>query len=93
MFEELKSFIKSVRSLSRRGTCSHEGETQEFCGQCGADLRETTSYECRLCSLLGRNTMYVAKDAPDFCRKCGAPRFTFVRTKKKGSSEDDRKKR
>lgn len=71
--------------MKRRRACKHEGETHEHCSKCGADLRVVTSYECRMCSLTMRPKIYPADKAPGFCVQCGAPKFTFIRIKKRRS--------
>jgi len=73
--------------LSRRATCRHEGETHEYCSRCGADLRVVTSYECRICTLLLKSSIYPAEKAPDFCTRCGAPKFTFKGIRKKAGGQ------
>jgi hypothetical protein len=69
-------------TMRRRRQCRHKGETHAYCSRCGADIRIVASYECRLCALLGRPGLYPADKAPDFCIRCGAPRFTFRPIKK-----------
>jgi hypothetical protein len=63
--------------------CDHTGESGEYCGKCGADLRVVTSYECRVCSLLGRTKVYPAEKTPNFCTQCGSPKFLFAKIRKK----------
>jgi hypothetical protein len=88
---DLFTFIKDeiIEPRRRRSTCAHEGETHEYCSRCGADLRTVTSYECALCSLLGRTAIYPAEKAPDFCTRCGAPKFTFIKIRKKRGRKKD----
>lgn len=85
MRKNLLSFIKEdllpLAGLLRK--CEHKGETHEHCGKCGADLRAVTSYECRLCELLSKNSIYTTEKRPNFCTSCGAPKFTFRPVKKK----------
>ncbi|MEW6201700.1 MAG: hypothetical protein AB1546_06980 [bacterium] len=73
----------SLVAIFRRLTCRHEGETHDYCGKCGADLRITINYECRICEMRMRNKVYAAEDVPAFCTQCGAPRFTFRKVKKR----------
>jgi len=79
---------ETIPPWKRSRECRHEGENQEFCGKCGTDLRVVVSYECRLCSLLGRNTVYKGDAAPEFCKRCGAPKFTFSSRKQKKTDRD-----
>ncbi|MEW5945285.1 MAG: hypothetical protein AB1742_03720 [bacterium] len=69
--------------MLRRLTCRHEGEEHDYCGRCGADLRETAGYQCRLCDLRLKNRTFAPGQAPAFCPFCGAPRFTFKKIRKK----------
>ena len=86
-------FLTDILSLLRRPDCGHTGETGEFCGKCGADIRVITSYECRLCGLLARPKVYPADLVPDFCTKCGAPKFTFSIIRKKPSRKKPEEKK
>jgi len=90
MIKRIAEIIKSeiVAPLEKRRDCGHEGETHNFCSKCGADLRVVTSYTCRLCELLGNSSVYPAEKCPDFCSKCGAPKFTFRPIKKKRARKD-----
>ena len=83
--QDIIAYIKEefLEPLSRRATCRHEGEKGEYCSRCGSDIRRVASYECRVCSLMLKRSIYPADKAPDFCTRCGAPKFTFNRIRKK----------
>jgi hypothetical protein len=85
MFDEIVDYIrKELKAfIERRGNCRHEGETHDFCGKCGADLRVVTGYQCRFCELSGGNSTYSGDACPDFCTSCGAPKFTFRALRKR----------
>lgn len=88
MFNDIFDFIKNdlIPLAGRRRRCRHEGESGDYCGKCGADLREITRCQCVVCSVSGRITNYDPDDLPDFCRKCGAPKFLFRPVRKKSNS-------
>lgn len=73
---------KLLKSVAARLTCKHAGEDGDFCGACGADLRPVSGYQCRVCDLKLKNRVYPLESTPDFCRSCGAPRFTFKPVRK-----------
>ena len=75
-----------IKPAKLRRTCKHEGETQQHCSKCGADIRVIASYECRLCAIMNKSKIYPAADAPKYCPQCGAPKFTFNAIKKKRPS-------
>ncbi len=85
MIKELAELLEKEIAplLDKRAKCSHTGQTGAYCGDCGADLRTVTSYECRLCELLGDNSIYPDAKCPNFCTACGAPKFTFRPIRKK----------
>jgi hypothetical protein len=87
MIKELISFIEKEMApfTEARKKCGHAGQTGTYCGQCGADLRIVTSYECRVCEITGENSLYPADKCPNFCTVCGAPKFTFRPIRKKRS--------
>jgi hypothetical protein len=88
MIKELIDFVRNELAplLAPRADCGHEGQGGAYCGRCGADLRAVTSRECRVCELLGNNSLYPAEKCPNFCTSCGAPKFTFrpIRKKRQG---------
>ncbi|MFH1538121.1 MAG: hypothetical protein ABIH66_04125 [bacterium] len=79
-------FERFVLGLTRRPFCRHAGEEGDYCGRCGADLRPVAGYQCRVCDLRMKSKTYPPGDVPDFCTVCGAPRFTFMKIKKKTRS-------
>lgn len=81
----LQNEILATLGLGRK--CDHAGEAHEFCGKCGADLRVITSYECRVCSFMGRPKVYPTEMVPKYCTQCGAPKFTFIKIRKKRSTK------
>lgn len=84
----LKKLSRKLERITSRKECTHDGEVGHYCGKCGADLRVVAGYECMLCSLMGRTTIYPTDAIPSFCRKCGAPRLTFMKARKRKSSKN-----
>ncbi|HOX29472.1 MAG TPA: hypothetical protein PLQ76_10000 [bacterium] len=92
MIADLIEFLKKelLPLVAPKEKCKHEGQTHEYCGHCGADLRVVTSLECRLCELTGRVSVFTNESCPDFCTTCGAPRITFRKILKKRARFDEK---
>lgn len=79
----LKQIEERVKRLLGAAGCSHDGETGQYCGRCGADMRPVTGFECAVCSILGHSSYYPLENSPAFCRKCGAPGILFKKSRKR----------